>query len=148
MSITRTSPAQAPPSPMYSPGLGRVKVIVALARTASPRTSPVSAWTPEGISQATTGQDRPFIRRMAVRKGPSAGRVRPMPKRASTMQSQVDSQVVIFCCSKLSVSARLSWLVISMVKSSSTPPEAASLSSIALALGVILTRSPTRNTRT
>ena len=61
-----------------------MKVTVSEARTATPRTLPVSASTPEGTSTARTGASAAFIASMAAAAAPATGRVSPVPKSAST----------------------------------------------------------------
>ena len=55
MSATATSPAWKRPGATASPTFGPCIVTVTSARTAAPATSPVDAFTPEGMSTATTG---------------------------------------------------------------------------------------------
>jgi hypothetical protein len=57
---TVTSPQWSGPSRVSSPGLMPMKVMVCVARTAQPRTWPVSAFRPLGTSSARTGQDCAF----------------------------------------------------------------------------------------
>ncbi len=54
MSATTTSPAWNLPGATASPTFGAWNVTVRSASTASPATSPVEAFTPEGTSTATT----------------------------------------------------------------------------------------------
>ena len=134
MSMTRTWPEYTRPWSRYSPGLAAVKVTVMSARTASPRTRPVSPSSPVGRSQATTGQDRLFSRRTAARKARCTGRLRPTPSRASMAQSQRPSQAD---CSRSSGS-----------KASISPPTAWRRRAISRASAVILAQSPTKMVRT
>ena len=67
------------PVPQVVAGLAQVKVAVTPARTASPSTSPVSAWRPEGMSQDTTRRKLGVscISRTAQRKSPSTAGTGP-----------------------------------------------------------------------
>jgi hypothetical protein len=52
---TSTTPACLAPGSRISPGFGAPNVTVRSARTAGPSTAPVSPFTPEGMSTATSG---------------------------------------------------------------------------------------------
>ena len=60
---------------------------VAVARTAAPRTSPVSEESPDGTSAATTGWPAALIAPTARAALPVSGRSSPVPKSASTTPS-------------------------------------------------------------
>ena len=55
MSATDTWPANLAPAPWSSPGLRATKVTVRVAALGLPDASPVSPFTPEGMSTASTG---------------------------------------------------------------------------------------------
>jgi hypothetical protein len=65
MSTTRRRPACAAPGWSRARSFGAPKVTVSAARTAGPRTRPVSPSTPEGTSTAITRPGAPFIASMA-----------------------------------------------------------------------------------
>ena len=111
-----------------------MKVTVASASTAAPSTRPVSVSTPLGMSADTTGTGQVFIICTAMRASPSTGRLRPMPKMASTITSASRHQAANSASSG--------------AKGSSAPPAAASLASMARVSGVSFSRLPTRTQRT
>jgi hypothetical protein len=82
ISITRSSPACSLPGFTYSPGFAAANVAVARARTASPSTSPVEAFTPLGTSAATTVW--PSIAAIASAAAPRTAPSKPVPRIAST----------------------------------------------------------------
>ena len=86
MSTTSTTPAQALPGWIHSPGLAAANVTVARATTTSSgsATAPVEASTPLGTSQATTGRPAPRTSRIASAAGPRGAPELPVPSRQST----------------------------------------------------------------
>jgi hypothetical protein len=87
MSTTSTRPAFSAPGRSTIPSLAAPKVTVTSALTATPSTAPVSPFTPEGISTATTGPPQSFSPAMARSPSPSAEPRKPVPKMASTATS-------------------------------------------------------------
>ena len=92
MSATTTSPAWKRPGATARPTFQPCIVTVTSARTAAPSISPVSAFTPEGRSTATTGTLRAFtasISSAASRRGsprkpvPNSPSIRTSPSRPS-----------------------------------------------------------------
>ena len=134
MPATMSRPVRRPPSPRKCPALGREKVTVTSARTASPRMRPVSASTPLAMSAETTGISQVFIICTAVGAGPRRPLLRPMPKRASTITSASRHQRA-----NSGSSAE---------KGSSRPPAFSSRRSISRQSAVIFSRLPTRTART
>ena len=67
MSTTMTSPAWKRPGPTTSPTLRPCIVTVTSASTAAPSTSPVEAFTPDGMSTASTGAPDALIRSIVAR---------------------------------------------------------------------------------
>ncbi len=63
------------------------KVIVRVARTATPSTHPVSAAIPLGMSMASTGAAPRLTRAIRSASAPSTSRARPMPRRPSTTRA-------------------------------------------------------------
>ena len=68
-----------------SPALRACMVTVATAGSATPMTSPVSAFTPEGMSIAKTGSLDPAAASSREAISPATGRSSPMPSTASTI---------------------------------------------------------------
>ena len=91
ISITDTRPAQNAPGPTCNPIFDPWNVAVATARTASPSTSPVEAFTPDGTSQATTGKSPSLIAVIAPATGSRGTPSNPVPSIASTMQPDPSS---------------------------------------------------------
>ena len=134
ISATVSRPVRSPPSPRKCPALGREKVTVTSAWTASPRTRPVSASTPLAMSADTTGMSQVFIICTAIRGSPRRGVFSPIPNRASTITSASRHQQA-----KSGSSG---------VKSSREPPLASRRRSISRQSEVIFSRRPTRTART
>ena len=82
---TRTSPACNAPGATWRPIFEPWKVPVTSARTASPSTSPVVAFTPHGTSQATTGASSALIAAIAEAIGSRGVPSKPVPSIASTI---------------------------------------------------------------
>ena len=85
ISTTSTRPACPFPGSTYRPTFGPWNVAVASALTASPSTSPVDAFTPEGTSQATTGAPASLIALIAPATGSRGSPSKPVPSIASTI---------------------------------------------------------------
>ena len=85
--LKATSPQQLGPSPVKSPCLSPMKLMVASAWIATPRIRPVSAWSPEGMSMASLGARWALAAAMAWAQWPWTSRSSPVPSRASTMTS-------------------------------------------------------------
>ena len=87
MSTTRRMPACSAPGISTVPSFGAPKETVSSARTASPSTTPVAPFTPEGMSTATTGTPASF--RLAIADAHSSSGIprKPVPKIASTATS-------------------------------------------------------------
>src|SRR5918999_1500570 len=92
ISTVSTRPACSLPGVTKSPILGPWNVAVAVARTASPSTSPVDALTPEGTSQATTGASCALMAAMAEASGSRGEPSKPVPSRASTTTPDASSR--------------------------------------------------------
>src|ERR687896_208985 len=84
ISTVSTRPACSLPGATKSPILGPWNVAVAVARTASPSTSPVDALTPDGTSQATTRASCALMAAIAEASGSRGEPSKPVPSRAST----------------------------------------------------------------
>ncbi len=84
MSTTWTAPAWRLPGLIHNPSLARWKVAVALARTASPTTSPDDASTPLGTSALTTGCACALSAVIASATTPRGSPLKPVPRTAST----------------------------------------------------------------
>ncbi len=92
MSTTCTRPAYSEPGSVKSPTFASPNVTVRSARTASGSARPESASTPVGRSTAMTfggwgAASRSCSRRRIAANGPSIGRLRPVPRSASTTSS-------------------------------------------------------------
>ena len=91
MSATTTSPARVRPGSNRCPYLRRPKVTVNAASNDSPRTSPVSPWTPLGTSTATQTRSRAAHASASASGSPSSGRASPAPNSASTTNGSPSS---------------------------------------------------------
>ncbi len=87
MGTTVTRPANSRPEPTNSPILAAPSVAVTSARKAVPKMRPVSEHTPDGTSMAILKAASEFAASMTCARAPSTFRVRPVPKTASTTQS-------------------------------------------------------------
>ena len=90
MSAASISPHTSSPSPRRSPVFSSWNVTVMSARTQGERAAPLSPFSPEGMSTATTAAPRPrsrFIRSISAAAPPSGARDRPVPYSASTHTS-------------------------------------------------------------
>src|SRR5437762_689848 len=68
-------------------------VTVTSARTAAPATSPVDAFTPDGMSTATTGAPAPLIRSISAAVSSRGAPFIPVPSSASTIRSGRSSTI-------------------------------------------------------
>ena len=66
-------------------------VTVRAARTAVPRTAPVSALIPDGTSTETTGFPDAFTVSIARARKPAIGAFKPVPNRASTTKADPET---------------------------------------------------------
>ena len=87
MSTTRTMPACSAPGIRTAPSFTAPNVTVSRARTASPSTTPVVPFTPEGMSTATIGTPASLRLAIAAAQSSSGMPRNPVPKIASTATS-------------------------------------------------------------
>ena len=106
MSATTTSPAWNRPGATWRPTLLAWKVIVSVAFTATPATSPVEASTPDGRSTATTGSPAALIRSISAAASDRGAPRNPVPKRASITTSQPSTASVSTASRPASLSTR------------------------------------------
>ncbi|MCY1427355.1 hypothetical protein D9M71_431960 [compost metagenome] len=117
------SPQQSGPWAVNRPIFRPMKVTVRSALIATPRISPVSALSPEGMSTASTGRPLALIRRIAPAKGSRTAPPRPVPSSAST-STPCSSQSSAQGCTATPAASASAWALAASPESRAGSPTA------------------------